>query len=203
MAKKLTNEETPKAVKDIDLHLAISLLIMKRELEEVGAYVASGLNPTLDNMLQRIANNETQEVVIDLTPEIICGSGRISNSFLRNIQMILEIRSKYVEAGKIKPYKPAKLIKDQEQESLDDVVNQLKRSGRTVLSSDYFWDPAKIEQLPDVVKSIEAQIGKKVKLHDPVAPGEPITHREKQKLIDSQFWTSIQIVPAIVVSIEK
>lgn len=205
MAKKLADYEIPKAVQDIDLHLAISLLILKRELEEAGAYTASVSDPdSLMGVLDCITRKQTiPDIASRFTPEVMCKCGRIAPSFLRNIQLIINLRNKYTESGRIIAYTANKPAKDPEQIELDDVIAQLRRSGITVMSSDYFWDPEMIAKLPDALKEIEDKIGQKIKLHDPLAPADRTPHREKQRFIDSQFWMSIQIVPAIVVSIEK
>ena len=212
MATRLREYDVPKAVQDIDLHLAISLLILKRELEEAGVYTTSDSDPnSLTSMLDCITNvknipsrkNWQTEIVSNITPEIMCKSGRIAPAFLRNIQVIIEMKDKYVDEGKIKPYTASRPVRESVQEDLENVIAQLKRSGSTVMSSDYFWDPEMIARLPEALKEIEKAIGCKVKLHDPLAPAEPITHREKQKYVDSQLWVYTQIVPMIVISIEK
>lgn len=212
MAMKLTEYEVPKAVQDIDLHLAISLLILKRELEEAGVYMTSDSEPdSLASMLDCVTKtrnmpsrkNWQTEIVSNMTPEIMCKSGRIAPSFLRNIQVIIEMKDKYTAAGKIRPYTASRFVRESVQEDLENVIAQLKRSGSTVMSSDYFWDPEMIAKLPEALKEIEKAIGCKIKLHDPLAPAEPITYREKQKYIDSQLWVYTQIVPMIVISIEK
>lgn len=210
-------QKSSKVIREIDLYLARSLMILRHEYEAATCTAPAASEPrTISDMLKCIAQQSPvnkkyeQTLIARLTPETVCASGSISPIFLKNVKLTLDLRNSYAASGKIKSYDPTTGSAaetgnqaDNAEEELEDMITQLTKSGVTLLSSDYLWDPEKIASLSDLKKTLESRVEKKITIHDRINPAESYLHREKKMYIDKQIWISLQILPAIKVTVDK
>lgn len=209
--QEIQDNMAPKVARDIDLYLAKSLLIIRNELYDAIARKLDESEPvTIRDMLNEIAkapsNKEYQTVLVSRlqsSQDTLFKTSHISPIYFKSVIEALDIRDKYAAEGKIAPYKvtdlPAVEVSDEE---ITQITAQLLRSGSTVLSSDYTWDPEKIQDLPRVINKLENLTHHKLRCEQ-IDNSDPAVHREKKILLDSQIWMSIQDMPVIKVSLDN
>ena len=181
----------PKAVQDVDLYLARAILILMRE-----SPAKEGDPNNMKEILMKVI--ESDPYIDEYLDSVEPSPG--SAVFLKNIRTAWAARKKYVATGKIKKYDP--VMPEERSEDIRALAEILARTGSTVLSSDYTWNPEKIRKLPEVIRAIEAEINHPIKV-ETVKPQETYLHREKKMYIDAQLWISLQIQPVIRISLDK
>lgn len=209
--QEIQDNVAPKVARDIDLYLAKSLLIMRNELYDAIARKLDKSEPvTIRDMLSEIARapsrKKYQTVLVSRlqsSQDTLFKTSHISPIYFKSVIEALDIRDKYAAEGKIAPYEvtdlPAIEASDGE---IAKIAAQLSRSGSTVLSSDYTWDPEKVLNLPRVLSKLEQIMNHKLRC-ERIDEENPAIHREKKILLDSQIWMSIQDMPLIKISLDK
>lgn len=187
----------PKSVQDVDLYLARSLVMLKYN-ESSEPFVKSDPQTVQQMLAAVIASDKYIDELIDsITPS------ERSKIFLKNVTSIWNMRKKYVAAGKLPVYEPTfEPFAGETQKTVEDIRDTLLRTGSTVLSSDYTWNPDHAARLPELIKSLEESTGSTIKL-ETIHPSDAYLHREKKMYFDSQLWISLQIQPAIKISLDK
>ena len=209
--QEIQDNVAPKVARDIDLYLAKSLLIMRNELYDAIARKLDASEPvTVRDMLREVtrapSHKEYQTVLVSRlqsSQDTLFKTSHISPIYFKSVLEALDIRDRYAAEGKIAPYKvedlPAAEASDEE---IAQIATQLTRSGSTVLSSDYTWDPEKIQDLPRVVSKLENLVHHKLRCEQ-IDNSDPAVHREKKILLETQIWMSIQDMPVIKIAVDK
>lgn len=209
--QEMQDNVAPKVARDIDLYLAKSLLIMRNELYDAITRKLDKSEPvTIRDMLNEItrapSRKEYQTVLVSRlqsSQDTLFKTSHISPIYFKSVIEALDIRDRYAAEGKIAPYEVENLpAAEASDEEIAQIAAQLTRSGSTVLSSDYTWDPEKIQDLPRVVSKLENIVHHKLRCEQ-IDNLDPAVHREKKILLETQIWMSIQDMPAIKISLDN